>query len=260
MKKEKVIGIVGGMGPLAGLLVLEKILLFSEAKKDQHHLPVMLMSFPNEIPDRTLFVNGIIDTNPAFAILKIINKMEAVGVDVVGIACNTSYSPIIYNAILEELNKANSKITLVNMPLETCKILKCEYPNIKRVGLMTTNGTYKSQIYKRYLEEMGYEVVLPDNKFQNDVIHRLIYDDNFGIKANTSGVTKEAKALFYKSYSYFQENNTESIVFGCTDLTVLLDYLNPTDIPIIDSTTVLANSLIKCATVDSNQYEMKIEY
>ena len=56
------IGIVGGVGPLAGLDVFKKIIEETVVQKDQEHLPVLLMSYPHLIVDRTEYLLGKVDT------------------------------------------------------------------------------------------------------------------------------------------------------------------------------------------------------
>ena len=72
MKKEKVIGIVGGMGPMASLDLCQKILNETNALNDQDHLPVILLSAPHLIQDRTSYLLGKDKINPAIPISKII--------------------------------------------------------------------------------------------------------------------------------------------------------------------------------------------
>ena len=93
------IGIVGGMGPLAGLDVFKKITEETPVTSDQEHAPVLLFSVPAQIPDRTEFLLGREKTNPAIAISEIILTLEKAGARVVGIPCNTAHSPRIFDVI-----------------------------------------------------------------------------------------------------------------------------------------------------------------
>ena len=51
-----IIGIVGGVGPYAGLDLTEKIFGQTIASSDQEHLPVALLSLPERIEDRTRYL------------------------------------------------------------------------------------------------------------------------------------------------------------------------------------------------------------
>ena len=58
MSDKHLIGIVGGVGPYAGLDLAEKIFDQTDARSDQEHLPVALLSILGEIEDRTAFILG----------------------------------------------------------------------------------------------------------------------------------------------------------------------------------------------------------
>jgi aspartate racemase len=255
LNEKKVIGIVGGMGPQAGLDLFKSILVQTEAKTDQEHLSTILMSLPGRLVDRTSFLNGDIDINPAFEIATVINKLETAGASVIGIACNTSHSPDIYNVVLDELNNSNSKVKLVHMPIETGNYMKINHPEIKRIGLMTTNGSYKSGLYKHLLEGSGFEVIVPDFEFQNNVIHKMIYDDKFGIKSSSNPINSEVTALLHRALYFFKQNNTGAIILGCTELSLILKDKFASGMLIIDPTKILAKALIREATKNtSNQH------
>lgn len=245
LEEENVIGIVGGMGPKAGLALFDSILCHTRAVTDQQHLSAILMSFPAHIVDRTSFLEGASHVNPAYNIAEIIRKLERAGAKVAGIACNTSHSPAIYNVILAELYRTNSRVKLVNMPYETCRYIQDNHSHVRRIGVMTTNGTYKSGIYKQLLQSLGYEVVTPDFEFQNNIIHKMIYDQEFGLKSNASGVSAEARSLLDKALRFFRSKRSDLIILGCTDLSFMLTDDIAGDMLVVDSTESLAMALIR---------------
>lgn len=245
---NKTIGIVGGMGPQAGVALLNSITCMTRAAKDQEHLSVILMSFPGEIEDRTAFLEGNVAINPAYTIAKIINKLEVAGANIIGIACNTSHAPRIYNVITEELKKAGNAVRLINMPFETCRYIKDNCPQVNRVGVLSTNGSYRSGVYHYHLHEMGFEVIVPEPEFQNDVIHAMVYDAGFGIKSNVGCITNEVNALMKKALSFFRERKADAIILGCTEFSLMPFGSQVNGMLVVDSTDVMARALIKEAT------------
>ncbi|MCF2220326.1 amino acid racemase [Chryseobacterium sp. PS-8] len=242
---DNIIGIVGGMGPKAGLNLFDKILKYTDAKTDQDHISVILASLPKYIIDRTKFLKGETDINPALNIVKIIRKLENSGANIIGLACNTSYAPEIYNAIIQELSAIKSRIKLIHMPVETCRYLKENYPDFSKIGLMTTNGTYKSGLYKELLENSGYDVIIPDHEFQDNVIHRLIYDKEMGIKAYPDTKRQEQNKLLAHAMEFFKKHKAEAIIIGCTELSILMNEQYMENILIVDPSEILAMKLIK---------------
>jgi len=247
-RNNKVIGIVGGMGPHAGVALMSAVLRHTGACADQQYLSTILMSFPGEVADRTLFLEGKEAVNPAFRISEIIKKLESTGAAVVGIACNTSHSPLIYQVILEELDRINSQVRMVPMPFETCRYIKENHPDVRRIGLMATNGTYGSGIYKDLLEEWGYDMILPDVLFQNDIIHRMIYDPVFGIKSSAGNITPQVRVLLDKALTYFKNRRADAVILGCTEFSLATTGKRVKGMLVIDSIESLAKALIREAT------------
>lgn len=256
-ENNKIIGIVGGMGPRAGVTLCDYVIQHTKADKDQEHLSTILMSFPYHIEDRTNYLEGESNINPAFSIVKIIISLEGLGASVVGLACNTSYAKPIYDVIVRELRSIGSKVLLVNMPVQTCTYIRRKYSKAKKIGIMSTNGTYKSGIYRDTLHEMGFEVVLPEFKFQDEVIHRIIYDAKFGIKSNPKEISNEAQLLLNESMDYFAQRNCDVLILGCTELSLVINESEVNNMHIVDSSSVMAIALIKEAlsgSLNGDQY------
>lgn len=247
MSDIKTIGIVGGMGPQAGVALLNKIIAHTPATVDQEHLSTVLASFPTNLVDRTAFLTGAVATNPAYGIANVIHKLYTVGARLIGIACNTAHAPTIYDVMMNELCRKKIDVTMVHMPLETCRAIQVHYPHAKRVGVMATTGTYVAGIYNALLKSFGYQVIRPDVGFQRDVIHSMIYDHQFGIKRNAQPIAREVFLRAAQAMLFFKEAGADVIIIGCTELSLVFNEHYTADIPFVDASTVLANALIQRA-------------
>jgi aspartate racemase len=104
------------------------------------------------------------------------------------------------------------------------------------------------------LERHGYDVIVPDPGFQNNVIHRIIYDKQFGIKANPNNITPEAAGLMKKAISFFKEQGGELLILGCTELPVMLAGKKEVEgMAVVNSIEAMALALIKEAAVRSKE-------
>jgi len=249
VENSKIIGIVGGMGPQAGIALYEKLIGNTQATTDQQHLSVVLMSFPKNMVDRTLFLEGQVSINPAYEIANVIKKLIISGAEVIGIACNTSHSAAIFDVITSEVSKFGRKIKLLHMPLEVCNHISKNHSQLSRIGLMVTNGTYRSGVYKNLLQERGFEIIIPDRIFQNNVIHKMIYDLEIGIKANPTIIREEAQLLCNEALLFFKQKNVEAIILGCTELSMILKTNEVDGMLIIDSNECFAKALIREALI-----------
>ena len=246
MKKdnETIIGVVGGVGPYAGLDLAEKIFDQTLADQDQDHLKVVLFSYPSDISDRTEFLLGECPDNPADPIFEILQTMDEIGVTVAGIPCNTSHSEPIYDKIKEKLYSSNSLLVLVHMIEAVADaILRCQL-GFERVGVLCTSGTRHADIYGQTLSKLGLQVVYPDDRHQV-LLHSAIYDRQFGIKAESKPVTVRAKTMVNQVIEHVKKQGVDVIVLGCTELPLAFAQNQSGTVPVLDTTLILARALIQ---------------
>lgn len=236
------IGIVGGVGPLAGVDVLKKIIEETNARRDQDHLPVLLSSQSHRIPDRTEYLLGKEPVNPGIAISEIALELEKAGATVVGIPCNTAHSPRIFEVIQEELEKHNSNIQLLHMVAETAKFIQEHSPNAA-VGVLSTIGTRNTGLYKQVIEDHNLKCIEPNDELQNK-IHASIYDETYGIKAFSSPVTNRAHDQLVAAIQELKGQGAQVIILGCTELPLALREKSYYGLPVFDPNRILARALI----------------
>lgn len=172
MSKMKTIGIIGGMGPMATVDLMKKVILATDAREDQDHIPILVDNNTN-IPDRTAAILGK-GESPLPELMKSANRLTDAGADFLIMGCNTAHYFL-------PLMMPNLRIPVINMIEETAAF--CAREGYKRVGLLASAGTCKSGIYQRALERAGVEVVQPQGEAE-DAIHGMIYD---GVKAGNMG-------------------------------------------------------------------------
>ena len=245
------IGIVAGVGPYAGLDLLGKILAETPAQKDQDHLPVYSLSQPDEILDRTEYLLGLVDENPAYAMARQLQKLAAMGAQVAGIPCNTAHAPPIFSVIEAELRAANCQIHLLHMVHEVGRYLQENHPGIRTVGVLSTTGTYRARIYPQVLEELGYTAVAPDEAMQEAWIHPAIYDPVYGLKA-TGAPTSQARAQLLDGALALRKLGAQALILGCTEIPLAIQEKQVQAMITIDPTRILACALIREARTISD--------
>ena len=249
MSDEQMIGIVGGVGPYAGLDLAEKIFDQTIASTDQEHLPVALLSVPGKIAERTEFILGNTTVNPAYALVEVIQKLELSGATVAGIPCNTAHAPQIFDVITGELEEADSKVRLLHMIEEVAGFIRRRYPRTEVVGVLSTTGTHAAGVYPPFLEREGLSVLQPDEKLQ-DEIHAAIYDPEYGIKARSNPVTEKARDKLLNGILFLQREGAQAIILECSEIPLAIDDRMVGETPMIDPTLVLARPLIKSVAPD----------
>ena len=242
---EHVIGIVGGVGPQAGVDLASKITSQTSAECDQEHLSVVLLSLPAHISERTAFLQGADVENPGVAIAAVIAQLESFGVTVVGIPCNTAHAPSIFSVIKEDMARRDSSVKLVDMVAETMAYMRRHHADVERVGVLTTTGAQLARIYPRALESDGRGIIVPTSDDQERIIHPAIVDRSYGIKACSHPVSHRAANELLRSARALVIAGAEVVVLGCTEIPLAILDKQIDGVAIIDPTLILARALIR---------------
>jgi len=221
----KTIGILGGMGPEATLELFERIIKATPATCDQDHVNLVIMNDP-QIPDRTNYIFGK-GESPIPKLLENLNKLNLAGADLAIMPCMTAHS------FIEELQE-RSPIPIINTMSLIDEYLE-EFPEIKRIGLLATKGSYKSKIFQRYINK---KIIVPTVSNQK-VVMKVIYGTN-GIK--TGNVSKTQKEKLMKAIESL--NDIQAVITGCTELSLVLNQKD-LDIKLVDPISILADYVIK---------------
>jgi aspartate racemase len=237
------LGIIGGMGPQAGIDVCGKIIAETVAQTDQEHLPFILFSFPESISDRTAFLKGQVATNPAHAIASLLLKMEDLGVEAACLACNTAHAPPIFDIIIKLLQNKQSKLELKNIVDETGLYIKKYHPEIKQLGILSTSGTYHSKLYNKLVSYKINPVYLCPS--EQEKLHQAIYSKETGIKANAGIPVEGAKKTLYKKANSLIEMGAEAILLACTELPLVFTESCYMGKPLLDPSRILARAMIQ---------------
>jgi aspartate racemase len=244
MNHRKTIGILAGAGPFAGVDLVRKLLEQTIATKDQDYPAVISVSIPEEIADRTEFLLGQTSENPAYAMVDQIKMLEQMGASVVGIPCNTAHASEIFDVIVDGLRHTGCNLKLLHMIEEVARYIGENHPDMKKIGVLSTTGTYRTGIYKDILERKGFDVVLPTEALQ-DRVHDAIYNPSIGIKAQSDPVTQAAQETLLEALAYLQEQGAEAVILGCTEIPLAITERRIGPTVLIDSTKILARALVR---------------
>ncbi len=243
--REGAIGIIGGMGPYAGLDLVRKIFDQTDAHRDQEHLPVALVSCPHQIGDRSEYLFGRSDTNPAYALAELARNLEEIGATVGAMPCNTAHAPAIFEVIQSELERTGHRFRLLSMIEETARFVRDELPNVRRVGVLSTLAVYKLRIYADALEAAGIEAILPDERVETELVNETIFNADWGIKGQGNPVTDRARGNLLQAIHHLASLGAEAVILGCTELPLAIHESQVDEVRMIDPTDVIARALIR---------------
>ena len=192
------LGILGGMGPMAGAYFYTRLVANTVSENDRGHIPVILLGDPR-IPDRSASIlKG--DEKALGALLHGIDFLERSGADVIAIPCNTAH------AYLDAMRRF-TKLPILDMPrLGVAYACACRKKNI---GILSTRGCRVAGVYERAAEELGARTVVLSDADALEV-EALIYRQKAGEKIEKAAYSRYLDALY--------ERGADCAVLACTEI------------------------------------------
>ena len=230
---DRVLGVLGGMGPLASAQFMLRLTLLTPADRDQDHIPAVLWSDPR-IPART---NGKISgpDDPLPWLLRGIAGLKQAGCGAIAIPCNTAhlwYDEMAEAAGVPVLHIVDAAAT----DLHRMKI------GPGKVGLMGTATTLAMRLYQDRLSGQGWDCIVPDD----EQMARLVMPAIAMVKANRIAESYEPLAAVANSLA---ARGATAVVLGCTEIPLGIQ-AGPADrlhAPIIDTIDALVRASIAWA-------------
>lgn len=230
MRNEPV-GILGGLGPMATVYFMQRILDLTDASRDQDHVDMLVWNHAS-IPDRTAYLVGDSTDSPGPWMAEDARQLERAGAKLIAVPCNTA------QAFQDEVAAAVS-IPVIDIVAETVAAARAAVPGLTTIGVLATDGTLRARTYHRAAERAGLSAVAPDEQVQKDVMS-MIYD---GVKA---GVPVE-RERFDAAVAHLRDKGAGAVVLGCTELSILRTDLVVDEADVIDSLDALAARTVTLA-------------
>lgn len=225
---NRLVGILGGMGPEATADLFEEITRLTPARRDQDHVRVLIYSNPG-IPDRTAAIlEGGADPVPALA--ESARLLERAGAAFIAIPCNTAHY------FLESIRAAVS-VPVLDMIEEACEEFSRLAPHADTAGLLAATGTTRSGIYSSAFASRGVRVLTPADDEQES-IHAAIRE----VKAGRAGT--RIRELFRSAGAGLVARGARAVILGCTEIPLAFDE-SAAGYPVVNTTRVLAKAVLR---------------
>lgn len=237
-RQTQVVGILGGMGPAAGADFARLFVQSCAELMQQKGWPVSDQSFPEHwlaqipVPDRSNALNhpGYGDHQPLEPMLQAMGKLAALGSTAVAVACNTAH------AWHGALQARFPQLEVLHVAREVADSMKSR--GIQEIGLLATEGTYRSRLYEKALGEAGVLCHVPTTE-ECQQLMRGIYD---GVKGNRMDLAH--KCFLNVAQAMINRHQLPALVLGCTEIPLALKALpGGGQVELIDPAVVLAQAL-----------------
>ncbi|MEE7493599.1 aspartate/glutamate racemase family protein [Methylobacterium oryzae] len=235
------LGVLGGMGPMATVDFLAKLVRATPAGRDQDHIPTLVCSAV-DIPDRAAAILGT-GPDPLPAMRAALARLEAGGATRIAIPCNTAHH---WHAALQ----AGTGLPILHIVDAVAETL-AETPagfmagtgTGGRIGLLATDGTLRAGLYRERLGRRGLACVGPDPEGQAAVAAAIRL-----VKAHR---VAEARPLLEAQVRALAAAGCDRVVMACTEIPLALSGSAASGL-LVDATEALARACVAACRDDAD--------
>lgn len=200
------VGILGGMGPQATILLMQKVLDAVPARDDADHIPLIVDQNP-QVPSRIRrLIEGTGD-DPAPVLADMARRLVAAGAEALAMPCNTAH------------HYAATITAAVNVPFLDMVELSVSHASglagaRGKVGILASPAVRKIGLFDAPLARLGLQPVYPEDETALlDAIRRI----------KASGPGPEAQATLRLASQSLLRRGAVVQMIACTEFSLLTD-------------------------------------
>ncbi|WP_343117190.1 aspartate/glutamate racemase family protein [Ostreiculturibacter nitratireducens] len=198
-------GILGGMGPEATVLLMQRLIEAQPAKDDADHVPVLVFSNP-QVPSRIKALIERTGPSPAPVLADMARRLEAAGAEALAMPCNTAH------AYADDI-RAAVKVPFIDMVAETAGHLAARHGAGTRVGFLASPAVRLTGVFDAPFADRGLVQVYPEDDAPVLALIRAV-------KAGRAGAEERAE-LARLATRLANDQDCAAILVACTELSLL---------------------------------------
>ncbi len=232
------IGVLGGMGPLATVDFFNKVLAATPARGDADHVPLLIQSDPRIAPRPAAILSG--GRSPLPELLAGRDRLIAAGATALAMPCNTAHfwaADLVEGCSVPFISIVDASINelggLVNAGTS--------------IGIIATRATLAAKIFDVPLERAGYACILPDD----DMMEKLVLP---GIDLVKAGQAVQGGKLIEQAVQALRVRGAGAVVLACTETPLALDAVQSSlRVHCVDTTAALARACVAWWQADQSK-------
>ncbi len=228
---DRMLGVLGGMGPLASAQFMLRLTQLTPATRDQDHIPTVLWSDPR-VPDRTVGRLGD-GADPLPWLLRGIEGLRRAGCSAIAVPCNTAH------CWYDHMQDAAQMPILHIVDAAATELRQLGVAN-GTIGVMGTQATLATRLYQDRLGAQDWDCIIPDQREMDNLVSPAIAL----VKANR---LTEAYLPLAEVVRNLVRRGATSVVLGCTEIPLGIQAGPALEVPMVDTIDALARAAIAWA-------------
>ena len=228
----RTIGVLGGMGPEATILLQRKVMDAVSASDDSDHIPLLIDMNP-QVPSRIAHLVEGTGEDPGPTLGAMARRLEAAGCAGLAMPCNTahSYADAITGAV---------SIPLLNMIDLAALHAKKKVGKGGCVGILASPAVQQTRLFERALEPHGITVMWPEDGAAMLAAIRLI---------KAEGPTPASREALTLASSELVAAGASVQFIACSEFSLIADSVAK-DADATDTVDLLAQAIVDFATIE----------
>jgi aspartate racemase len=228
---DQILGVLGGMGPLASAQFMVRLTQLTRAARDQDHIPAVLWSDPR-VPDRTAGrLRGGADPLPW--LLRGLEGLQRAGCKAIAIPCNTAHG------WYDQMQNA-AQVPILHIVDAAAAELRRSGVIAGTIGVIGTQATLAMRLYQDRLSAQGWDCIVPDQ----EQMDRLVSPAIAKVKANRLA---DAYGPLAAAVRGLIQRGARLVVLGCTEIPLGIQAGPALEVPLVDTIEALARAAIDWA-------------
>ena len=230
MDTRRPIGILGGMGPEATVLLQQKLIAAVPARDDSDHIPLLIDMNP-QVPSRIAHLIEGTGEDPGPTLAAMARRLETAGAAALAMPCNTAhhYADAITDAV---------SIPLLNMvELAASHAAELLGPT-GRVGMLASPAVRRTGLFDKALQTHGLSALWPDDEAPLLAAIR-------NIKVN--GPTAATRATLAEASATLAVMGADLQFVACSEFSLIADSVAE-GVHAIDTVDVLTDAIVRFHT------------
>ncbi len=230
MSAPRRIGILGGMGPEATVLLMARLIAATPAQDDADHIP-LIVDMNTQVPSRiaALIEGGGADPAPVLAAMA--KRLEVAGAEALAMPCNTAhhYAPAI---------RAATTVPFLDMVALSCAQAASRTGPGGRVGILASPAIRLTKLFDTALAHHGAMAIYPADQ---DALLAAIRD------IKRQGRARSAIDTLAKASLELANEGAQVQLVACSEFSIVANTLAE-ELGAIDTIDVLVAAIVRFAT------------
>ncbi len=238
----KPVGVLGGMGPQATVLLMQKVIAAVPAKDDGDHIP-LLVDQNTQVPSRLRHLLEAGSENPGPVLAGMALRLQSAGAEALAMPCNTAhyYAAEIGNAC--------------DLPLLDMVVLSVEYaaslaPDNGCVGILASPAVRKVGLFDQAMKAAGLRALYSDDQTALVAAIRAI---------KSLGPNEAARATLRSASAELLGRGALVQMIACTEFSLVADEVAP-GVSAFDTLDRLVLAIVEFSRGDPDSRQQNTQY